>query len=130
MGQAAAAPENQMCYLFIGDLSFFYDMNSLWNKKLSSNIRILLNNDGGAGLLRYHQSSVLTQEHGAIAEGWVKSLGFEYMSATTKEEFEEKLERFTSPDTEGPLFFEVSGHCCYQINSVKWSTLEIYKLVA
>lgn len=107
MGQVEHADSDQLCFLFIGDLSFFYDMNSLWNKKLSKNVRILLNNDGGAGLLRYLQSSALTQEHGAIAKGWVESLGYEYMSAVNQTEFEEQLNRFVSKETEGPLFFEV-----------------------
>ena len=30
----------------IGDLSFFYDVNALWNTRLPSNLRILLLNDG------------------------------------------------------------------------------------
>ena len=35
-------------FLIIGDLSFFYDMNALWNVNYGSNIRILLlNNSGG-----------------------------------------------------------------------------------
>lgn len=106
MGQAELAPEDQMCFLLIGDLSFFYDMNSLWNKRLLNNVRILLNNDGGAGLLRYLRSSSLTQEHGVIAEGWARSLGYNYMSAVNKEEFEANLKLFVSPDTPGPIFFE------------------------
>ena len=51
MGQACVSDE--LCFLFIGDLSFFYDMNSIWNKPMTGNIRILLNNDGGAGFLRH-----------------------------------------------------------------------------
>lgn len=106
MGQAEIAGDNQLCFLFIGDLSFFYDMNSLWNKRKLSNVRILLNNDSGAGLLRYHRSIALTQSHNAVAEGWVKSLGFRYLTASNKEEFEENLKIFVSPDEEGPIFFE------------------------
>jgi 2-succinyl-5-enolpyruvyl-6-hydroxy-3-cyclohexene-1-carboxylate synthase len=107
MGQAQVASEDQLCFLFVGDLSFFYDMNSIWNKKLKGNIQILLNNDGGAGLLRYLRSPALTQEHCATAVGWVKSLGFEYMSATTKDEFEANLARFADPNIKEPMFFEV-----------------------
>jgi 2-succinyl-5-enolpyruvyl-6-hydroxy-3-cyclohexene-1-carboxylate synthase len=105
MGQATVSDE--MCFLLIGDLSFFYDMNSLWNKNLKGNIRILLNNDGGAGLLRHHRSPAITQAHGGTAVGWVKSLGFTYLSATTKEEFDENLPRFMSKEINEPIFFEV-----------------------
>ena len=107
MGQAAVTPDEQLCFLLVGDLSFFYDMNSVWNKNLRGNIRIMLNNDSGAGLLKHYKSGAITQAHGAIAGGWVKSLGFTYLSAKTKEEFNENLPRFISRDINEPMFFEV-----------------------
>lgn len=97
----------QKGFLLIGDLSFFYDMNSLWNKKLNGNVRILLNNDSGAGLLSHYQSPSITHEHHTKAEGWVKSLGFKYMSANNKDEFNEKLDEFLNGDSIEPVFFEV-----------------------
>ena len=106
MGQITAADENQLCFLMIGDLSFFYDMNSILNKKLSNNVRILLNNDGGAGLLRYHHTPALTQEHGGLAEGWVRNCGYEYMYADNKEDFLAQLIHFVDPSANGPIFFE------------------------
>ncbi|AEF84645.1 2-oxoglutarate decarboxylase [Treponema primitia ZAS-2] len=107
MGQAAVTEPSRLCFLLVGDLSFFYDMNSLWNKNITGNIRILLNNDGGAGLLRHHRSPGVTQAHETAAEGWVKSLGFKYLSAKTKEEFEAQLSLFVSSEINEPLFFEV-----------------------
>lgn len=104
MGQAAVSTEP--CYLLIGDLSFFYDMNSLWNKKLGGNIRIMLFNNSGAGLLRFHKSAAITHKHDAVAEGWAKSLGFTYLSSRNKEEFDANIDRFTS-DEDAPMFFEV-----------------------
>lgn len=106
MGQVAAAEETQLCFLMIGDLSFFYDMNSILNKRLTNNVRILLNNDGGAGLLRYLNSSSLTQEHGGLAEGWVRNCGYEYMYADNKEDFIDQLDHFVDPNATGPIFFE------------------------
>lgn len=94
-------------FLIIGDLSFFYDMNSIWNKKLNGNVRILLNNDGGAGLLSHYKTPAITQAHNAIAEGWVKSLGFKYMSAHNKEEFDQQIEEFINGESDKPVFFEV-----------------------
>lgn len=92
-------------YLFIGDLSFFYDMNSVWNKPLTGNLRILLNNDFGAGFLRNFGTGGITHEHSATAKAWVESLGFTYLSARTKKEFEKAVKRFTS-DENKPMFFE------------------------
>ena len=106
MGQCAVI-KDRLCFLLVGDLSFFYDMNAIWNKKLSSNIRILLVNNNGSGLLRGHNLKAVTSEHNTSAEGWVKSTGFEYMSARNKEEFEDKLKYFLSNKSERALFFEV-----------------------
>lgn len=43
---AALADKNQLHYLVIGDLAFFYDMNVLGNRHVSATIRILLINNG------------------------------------------------------------------------------------
>lgn len=40
-------------YCVIGDLSFFYDQNALWNNLSKENLRILLLNNGGGGI--FHQ---------------------------------------------------------------------------
>jgi 2-succinyl-5-enolpyruvyl-6-hydroxy-3-cyclohexene-1-carboxylate synthase len=107
MGQAAAASDEELCFLLVGDLSFFYDMNALWNKKLKRNMRIMLNNESGAGLLKHYRSKAITQTHGTTAKGWVKSLGFTYLSAANKAEFDAILPRFVSRQEEDALFFEV-----------------------
>ena len=106
MGQGAVTDPKQLCFLMIGDLSFFYDMNSLWNKKLSGNIRIMLLNNSGAGLLRHHNAEAITYQLNAVAEGWVRSLGFTYLSSHNQEEFDQQIQRFVS-DEATPMFFEV-----------------------
>jgi 2-succinyl-5-enolpyruvyl-6-hydroxy-3-cyclohexene-1-carboxylate synthase len=37
--------------LIVGDIAFFYDSNGLWNRYLSDNLRIILLNNGGGGIL-------------------------------------------------------------------------------
>lgn len=37
-------------FCVIGDLSFFYDQNALWNQNLRGNFRILLLNNGRGGI--------------------------------------------------------------------------------
>lgn len=105
MGQCAVSKEP--CFLMIGDLSFFYDMNSLWNKDLNGNVRIMLFNNKGAGLLRFHDSKAITFSHNAVAKGWVESLGFRYLSSTNKEEFDSALNEFVSDKSDRAIFFEV-----------------------
>ncbi len=61
----------------IGDLSFFYDQNALWNQALRSNLRILLLNNGGGAIFRQlpglEQSEVrdtlVSASHATSAEG-------------------------------------------------------------
>lgn len=103
-----------LCFLLIGDLSFFYDMNGLWNRYIGKNIRILLNNNE-CGELFYtnkHQDSKsvgmhIAADHNARAQAWVESRGFTYFSSTNKTEFDSNLKKFMDPESEGPLFFEV-----------------------
>lgn len=106
MGQCAVE-KDKLCFLLIGDLAFFYDMNSIWNKQLNKNMRILLVNNNGSGLLRNHNLKAVTSKHDTTAEGWVRSTGFEYMSAHSKEELDEKLKIFMSDKGNKPLFLEV-----------------------
>ncbi len=105
MGQAAV--NNKLCFLAIGDLSFFYDLNSIWNKDLKSNIRIIMFNNHGAGLLAHMHASAITYKHNVSAKAWVTSLGFKYLSANTSNEFDKNLQVFISEQSESPIFFEV-----------------------
>ena len=82
-------------------------MNSIWNKELSKNIRILLVNNNGTDLLRSHNLKAVSSVHNTIAEGWVKSTGFDYISARTPEEFDKNLPYFLSDKPNKALFFEV-----------------------
>lgn len=105
MGHVAVT--DQPAYLLIGDLSFFYDLNSVFNKELKPNIRIFLSNNDGAGLLRDIGSPAITHEHHKIAKSYVEALGFKYIYATSKEMFHENLKIFTDKKIKQPIFFEV-----------------------
>lgn len=106
MGQCAVT-NDRLCFLLVGDLSFFYDMNSIWNKNPGNNVRILMVNNNGSGLLRSHNLRAVTSQHNTSAEGWVRSTGFEYISAKSPEEFDKLLPYFISEKTQKPVFFEV-----------------------
>lgn len=106
MGQCAVV-KDRLCFLLVGDLSFFYDMNGIWNKSPAKNIRILMVNNNGTGLLRGHGLKAVTSVHNTSAKGWVEAAGFAYMSAKTKEEYEQKLGYFLSKESQNAIFFEV-----------------------
>lgn len=106
MGQCAVA-KDKLCFLLVGDLSFFYDMNGIWDKQPHDKVRILMVNNNGSGLLRGNKLKNITSSHGQSAQGWVESTAFDYISAHSKEEFDEKLSYFLSDESEKALFFEV-----------------------
>jgi 2-succinyl-5-enolpyruvyl-6-hydroxy-3-cyclohexene-1-carboxylate synthase len=102
-------------FLIIGDLSFFYDLNALTNKYISSKLRILLINNGGGGIFHLlpglEKSDVLEKYiaagHSMCAEGWVKAAGFKYLFARDSEELERRLPEFVQAKSEQTLFLEV-----------------------
>ena len=113
LGQAAAAPEKE-CFLIIGDLAFFYDMNALRLRHIGKNVHILLiNNEGGAEFyfnqMWKNEASDLhtTARHHTKAKGWVESNNFNYLSAHDKESFQSNLEEFMSKNQKEPVLFEV-----------------------
>ncbi len=48
----AAMVSEQQHLLVVGDLSFVYDSNALWNKDFPENLKIVVINDGGGGIFR------------------------------------------------------------------------------
>ena len=109
-----ACDNDKKAFLLIGDLSFFYDINSLWNNYVSPNMRIVLNNNEGATLFHYtvglKNVPTLDQNiaagHNATAKGWVESRGFEYIAVRDEKELEQALARMQE-DTEKPIFIEI-----------------------
>ncbi len=107
--------ESKLCFLLIGDLSFFYDMTGIWNRYLGSNVRILLNNNFGGMLFNssvywspYSRvNDFVAAEHKTSAKGWCESCGFQYLSAKCESEFEESLQIFLSDKSNSPIIFEV-----------------------
>ena len=55
-------------YCVIGDLSFFYDQNALWNTNLRQNLRILLlNNSGGEIFAKFAWACTPPQQRASVA---------------------------------------------------------------
>ena len=123
IGASLASP-NRICYLVTGDLAFFYDLNSLGNRHIGRNVRVLLINNGiGAefklSVHKVYQYGDRANEYMAagghfgnkspnLVKHYAQDLGFEYLTASTKEEFMACLDRFTTPElTEKPIIFEI-----------------------
>lgn len=111
-GQAVSTDE--LSFLLIGDLSFFYDMNAAGLRDIGPNVRIiLLNNCGGAefhffiGKKRISTlNDYISAEHKNVAAGWAISLGYDYYCAENKEELDSVIAKF-GEKSDRPMFLEV-----------------------
>lgn len=113
MGQAFSTDD--LAFLVIGDLSFFYAMNALSIKHKKNNIRIMLINNSGAA--EFHippKTNVIPTidlhigaAHNRTAKNWAEASGYEYLAATNSKELEDNLQKFVSTEYEHPVFFEV-----------------------
>ena len=111
-----ASASDKINFVIIGDLSFFYDMNALWNGHIGNNLRIMLLNNGGGEIfhtLGKHEMTEQTRRfvagtHTASAKGWAAERGFHYTAIRNNEELANALTVFTQPEpTDHPLFLEV-----------------------
>lgn len=121
---AALVNQKKIFYCVLGDLAFFYDMNSLGNKHVSNNLRIVLVNNATGMEMKFtgfYANMIGTEKdkyisasnhYGNKSERLVKdyaeALGFKYFSAKDKNEFKEQAELFFSDKLDSqPYIFEV-----------------------
>lgn len=135
LGAALVKPEKIVIGIS-GDLGFFYDLNALGYRSFPSNIRILLVNNGrGQEFKNYgHVGDFLgdmTDDYIAAAhhngdmspvlvKHFAEDLGFEYISASNKEEFNEQIATFVdSSNRDKPLIFEVFTDTSDETNALE-----------
>ncbi len=121
---AAMADPYKIYYIVLGDLSFFYDMNSIGNRHTPPNLRIILINNGKGIEFRNYRHPA--ENFGAEADPYMAAaghfgdqspelvkhyaadLGFRYYTASTKEEFLQLEGMLVSPDkTDSPALIEI-----------------------
>jgi len=112
-----ASASDRLNFVVIGDLSFFFDMNALWNGHIGNNLRILLLNNGGGEIFQAlpdlnnmteHTRRFVSGTHNTSAKGWAVERGFHYTAIHNKEELTEAIPIFTQKDsTNQPLLLEV-----------------------
>lgn len=123
IGSSFANPQ-RLTFVVLGDLSFFYDMNSIGNHCIGKNLRVLLVNNGKGIEFRHlnHQAAFMgddaddfvaaaghwgNQSHDLVRH-YAQDLGFKYITASNKDEFEKVYREFLdSSYNERPILFEV-----------------------
>ena len=95
----AALVSEKLHLLLVGDLSFVYDSNALWNQHFPDNLKIVVLNDGGGGIFRllkgpdqmefFEEFSVT--HHPVSLELLSQAFGREFQGARSMEELNEKM---------------------------------------
>ncbi|MGQ7868946.1 2-succinyl-5-enolpyruvyl-6-hydroxy-3-cyclohexene-1-carboxylic-acid synthase [Sunxiuqinia sp. sy24] len=110
-----ASESEKINTIILGDLSFFYDSNALWNNYLGSNLRVIvINNRGGNifGLIKGPGDSPAFQEHFFTenkfkAEGLARTFELDYFMAENQAELSDILGDFYSPKQAKAALLEI-----------------------
>ena len=117
--------KEELCFCVLGDLTFFYDLNSLGNRSIKNNVRILLINNNSGGVMKLQgapgyrffgdeetdkfiaAAGHFGNKSKKLVRHFAEDLGFEYLTGENKDEFEEVYPEFVSPENkEKPIIFE------------------------
>lgn len=121
---ASLVHKEKLYFGIVGDLSFFYDMNSLGNRHIGNNIRLMLVNNGrGTEFRNYNHPAAkfgddadmfmaaaghYGNKNRNLVRHYAEDLGYEYLCASNKEDYLKIMERFISPDKcDKSIIFEV-----------------------
>ena len=115
-------------FCVIGDLSFFYDQNALWNQNLKGNFRILLLNNGKGGIFNMlkglEQSPArdpfVAASHQTSAEGICQQNHVVYLRADDMEQMQKGIDSLISLESDRPVLLEVftdasEDECAYRL---------------
>ena len=102
-------------FCVIGDLSFFYDQNALWNQNLRGNLRILLLNNGKGGIFDMLpgleqcpvRDNFVSAKHHTSAEGICLQNHVGYRKAEDIQETSKGIEWLITKESERPMLLEV-----------------------
>lgn len=123
IGASVIHPE-KLYFGVIGDLAFFYDMNSLGNHHIGNNLRLLIVNNGHGQEFRnfYHVGSTFGEvadkfiaagghygnKSTKLVKHFAEDLGFDYITASDKDSFLNVFEKFVDPQIGAKsIIFEV-----------------------
>lgn len=96
----------------LGDLSFFYDCNALWNVRLPRDLRVLLVNDGHGGIFDHlpglqnspaRDPLIAAGSHRYTARGIAASYELDYRSVDSLEALPEALSAWLKPSKRASL---------------------------
>ncbi len=133
---ASLANTDKLFFGVVGDLAFFYDMNSLGNRHISNNLRLIVVNNGKGTEFRHYNHFAAKFDESAdtfiaaaghfgnksslLIKNYSENLGFEYISASSKQEFDKVLDDFVfSQKKNQSIIFEVFTNNEDESNALK-----------
>ncbi len=110
-----ASDSEKLNTIILGDLSFFYDSNALWNKYIGANLRIIVIHNGGGNIfsmIKGPSDSPAFEEHFFTgnthkAEVLAKAFGLNYFKAENETELTQAMDEFYSQDQQHAALLEV-----------------------
>ena len=102
-------------FCVIGDLSFFYDQNALWNQNLRGNLRILLLNNGRGGIFNMlsgleqspARDQMVAAAHNTSAEGVCSQNHIVYLRADGPHQLTQAVDALLNIESDRPVLLEV-----------------------
>ena len=112
---SSAQVKAQKVFCVIGDLSFFYDENALWQQQLSGNFRILLLNNNEGTIFRNLKGleaspvrdTMIAASHNLSAEGICMQFSLTYKKVTSDAELQNAIDWLGSVESNRPVVLEV-----------------------
>lgn len=110
----AAYVNGKLTINIVGDVSFFYDSNALWNNYLSPALRIIIINNSGGNIFKLIDGPNRVNEfekffetkHNLTAQHLASMYGLPYYICTRQNELEEVLKTFYKP-SDKPKILEI-----------------------
>ena len=133
---ASLSNKDKLYFGIVGDLAFFYDLNSIGNRHVGNNIRLIIVNNGrGTEFRNYNHNAAyfgdeadkymaaaghFGKQSSKLIKNYVEELGFEYLCASNKDEYINNLNYFfTSEKLDRPIVFEVFTNSQDESDAIK-----------
>lgn len=120
---ASLCNKERLYFCVLGDLAFFYDINSLGNRHIGKNLRIIMVNNGTGMEMNFSDSfpGIIGVERDRyiaasghygnksrdIVKHYAQDLGFKYLSANNKEQFDACILQLIDEKSEKSIVCEV-----------------------
>ena len=110
-----ASASDKLNTIILGDLSFFYDSNALWNKYIGRNLRIIVIHNGGGNIFSMIRGpgespsfrEFFFTENKTSAAGIAHTFGLDYFKAENDQELETGLQALYSKNQQKAALLEI-----------------------